>query len=271
MRAIRTLLATAAAVALTAGVLAVPMTVEAAPSGSENSSTQRADRDCSDFSTQSSAQYFFLSAGGPYSDPHQLDSDGDGIACESLPCPCYYGTSSPTVPSPTPTLTPTPTPTPTTVPTPTPTPVPPPPPTPIPTPTTVIRDQVRVVRVTDGDTIKVRFPGGQQASVRLIGIDTPEVHGRVECGGRAASRSAKKLLPIGTRVTLTSDPTQDLEDRYGRQLRYVHKGSTDIGRRQLQLGHAHVYVLQSSFQRLGAYQKAENGARLALRGMWAQC
>lgn len=42
------------------------------------------DRDCSDFSTQQEAQIFFEAAGGPYSDPHKLDSDGDGIACENL-------------------------------------------------------------------------------------------------------------------------------------------------------------------------------------------
>ncbi|MCS4103181.1 thermonuclease family protein [Salinibacter ruber] len=45
------------------------------------------DRDCSDFDTQPEAQRFFErhrsdSSGG---DPHNLDGDGDGQACESLP------------------------------------------------------------------------------------------------------------------------------------------------------------------------------------------
>jgi len=43
------------------------------------------DRDCGDFSTQAEAQAFFEAAGGPGSDPHRLDSDGDGVVCESLP------------------------------------------------------------------------------------------------------------------------------------------------------------------------------------------
>lgn len=43
------------------------------------------DRDCSDFKTQEEAQQFFLSQGGPQKDPHRLDRDGDGVACESLP------------------------------------------------------------------------------------------------------------------------------------------------------------------------------------------
>ncbi|MDQ3930146.1 MAG: thermonuclease family protein, partial [Chloroflexota bacterium] len=43
------------------------------------------DRDCPDFATQEEAQRFFLAAGGPDRDPHRLDGDHDGIACETLP------------------------------------------------------------------------------------------------------------------------------------------------------------------------------------------
>jgi hypothetical protein len=50
-----------------------------------------ADVNCSDFSTQAQAQSFFLNNGGPSSDPDGLDADHDGIACESLPCPCSTG------------------------------------------------------------------------------------------------------------------------------------------------------------------------------------
>jgi hypothetical protein len=42
-------------------------------------------RDCNEFATQVSAQAFFLAAGGPLVDRHTLDSDGNGIACETLP------------------------------------------------------------------------------------------------------------------------------------------------------------------------------------------
>jgi len=43
------------------------------------------DCNCSDFTTQREAQDFFIAAGGPHSDPHRLDGDSDGFACESLP------------------------------------------------------------------------------------------------------------------------------------------------------------------------------------------
>ena len=40
------------------------------------------DRNCGDFSGQSEAQAFYEAAGP--NDPHRLDSDGDGVVCESL-------------------------------------------------------------------------------------------------------------------------------------------------------------------------------------------
>ncbi len=46
-------------------------------------SAKIADKDCSDFRTQAEAQRFF-DAQGP-GDPHRLDGDGDGVACEGLP------------------------------------------------------------------------------------------------------------------------------------------------------------------------------------------
>ena len=41
------------------------------------------DRDCGDFLAHAEAQAFF-EASGP-GDPHRLDADSDGVACESLP------------------------------------------------------------------------------------------------------------------------------------------------------------------------------------------
>lgn len=40
------------------------------------------DMNCSDFRTWGEAQYFFENSGA--GDPHRLDADNDGIACESL-------------------------------------------------------------------------------------------------------------------------------------------------------------------------------------------
>ena len=52
--------------------------------GQRNTTQNRsiADRDCGDFASQAEAQAFFENAGP--GDPHRLDGDGDGIACEAL-------------------------------------------------------------------------------------------------------------------------------------------------------------------------------------------
>ncbi|WP_423224526.1 thermonuclease family protein [Candidatus Amarolinea aalborgensis] len=79
-----------------------------------------------------------------------------------------------------------------------------------------------VLSVIDGDTIDVRV-GGQVVSVRLLGINTPEVPGpyrTAQCFGNEASANAKRLL-AGATVYLQDDPQQDDKDQYGRWLRYV--------------------------------------------------
>ena len=114
-----------------------------------------ADRDCGDFSSQKAAQIFYLNAGGPRVDPHRLDAEGDGVACESNPAPYYYGSSLPggsgggQQPS--------------------------------------GGGGARVDYVVDGDTI--RLTNGKY--VRLIGIDTPE-RGRPYY--RAAKRHLDRMV-----------------------------------------------------------------------------
>ena len=49
---------------------------------SPSASSPRDDKDCSDFATAGEAQRFFIANGGPHRDPHGLDGDGDGNACE---------------------------------------------------------------------------------------------------------------------------------------------------------------------------------------------
>ena len=138
----------------------------------------------------------------------------------------------------------------------------------------MLEQAARVITVTDGDTVEVRLASGAKRDVRLIGIDTPEVFGRTQCGGREASASLAKILPVGTRVTLYSDPSQDLKDRYGRLLRYVHKDKTgkDVNRQQVYLGHARVYVYDHTpFKRVTGYKLAATMAKAAGRGIWGMC
>jgi len=233
---------------LTAGLAALLLAVTGLAGLAPTPASAVADRDCGDFATQRAAQSFFLDHGGPDSDPHRLDADGDGVACETNPCPCSTsqggmpGSGAGPAPQPQPQP-------------------------------AQVKQRGRIVEVVDGDTVDVRLArGGVTARVRLIGIDTPEVHGGTECGGPAASRSARKILPRGARVLLVSDPSQDLEDRYGRLLRYVMKGKVDVNRLQVKRGHARVYVYAGTpFRRVAGYRGSQAAARQAGLGLWGAC
>lgn len=52
-----------------------------APAAPSRARPAGGDRDCPDFATQAEAQAFFEAAGP--GDPHRLDADNDGIACEN--------------------------------------------------------------------------------------------------------------------------------------------------------------------------------------------
>ena len=138
---------------------------------------------------------------------------------------------------------------------------------------------VRITHVTDGDTIRV----GEER-IRLIGIDTPETRKPgvpVECGGKKATAFMTKLAfrkrdgrRVGHYVRLTTDPTQDRVDRYGRLLAYVTRRSdgADLGRAMIRAGWAMVYVYASEpFRRVDAYTASESQAQSGNRGVWASC
>ena len=188
-----------------------------------------ASASCADHADQAAAQKAADTA----------DGDGDGVYCETLPCPCAgpAGQAASTEPG--------------------------------------RRTRARVDEVVDGDTLHVLTAGGERRTVRLIGIDTPETKkpdSPIECGGEAASSHMRRLAPPGRRVTLTADPTQDAVDRYGRLLAYVGTGGgTTLQERQLAAGHAKVYVFERPFQRLRRFRAAERRARTAARGAWAAC
>ena len=191
------------------------------------------DKDCADFPDQASAQrYFDQNGGSPSNDFDLLDGDADGVACESNPCPCAApGGGNDGGPP---------------------------------------KKGIRVISVTDGDTIDVAMHGRQEP-VRIIGIDTPETYPEPECGGAQASASIKKLLQPGDRVRLIRDRSQDNRDIYGRLLRYVEQGGQDVGRRQVRRGWAEVYVFETPFARLGSYRRQSAAAERADRGAWRLC
>lgn len=92
-------------------------------------------------------------------------------------------------------------------------------------------DTVTLLSIIDGDTIET-----SAGTVRLLGIDTPE---RGECGYRDATLALTQLVETDETIELVLPAGQNDRDRHGRLIRYaVTLGGTDLGRAQLDTGHA---------------------------------
>ena len=126
---------------------------------------------------------------------------------------------------------------------------------------------VVVTKVYDGDTITLST--GER--VRLLQIDSPELS-PAECYGDEARRALLGLLNVPGKLVLKTDPKLDQVDRYGRLLRYVFIGKTNINLELVKLGAATPYFYrgekgQYASQILKAAQKAKSRSS----GLWKSC
>lgn len=126
------------------------------------------------------------------------------------------------------------------------------------------RVMARVTKHTDGDTLWLSGIG----KVRLIGVDTPEVYGGVECYGREASAFVKRLLPLGSRVRYSLDV--DERDRYGRALAYVYTGDGRfLNLLLVQRGYAQPLTIPPNDRFADRFAAAARKARDRRAGLWA--
>jgi endonuclease YncB( thermonuclease family) len=130
-------------------------------------------------------------------------------------------------------------------------------------------DQLRVGRVTDGDTIKV-VVDHMETIVRLVGIDAPELGWKKNEPGQPFSRKATQYLVklvLNKTVTLKEYGT----DRYGRILAVVFVDGTNANLEMVKAGLAEVYRgKHARYFNPKIYQDAEAEAKKADRGMWVQ-
>jgi micrococcal nuclease len=121
----------------------------------------------------------------------------------------------------------------------------------------------RVERVVDGDTVRLAGLG----SVRLIGVNTPEVYGRVQCFGPEASAFAKSILRPGMQVRYRVGT--EAHDRYGRLLAYVWLTDGRLFNRMLaERGYAVTLTIPPNDQLAPSFRTAEGRARRGRLGMW---
>ena len=131
-------------------------------------------------------------------------------------------------------------------------------------------DPARVIRVVDGDTFHV-LRGGRDVTIRLIGIDTPEVDwygGNAECYGEHAARFAGRLIG-GERVRLEFD--EERRDPYGRTLAYAYLDTRMVNVTLLRRGYATVTIYPPNDRYADRFRAAEAEARDEGRGLWSRC
>lgn len=124
-----------------------------------------------------------------------------------------------------------------------------------------------ISNVIDGDTITLST--GER--VRLLQIDSPELASR-ECYGVEARAVLAGLLNSKAGITLREDPRLDKVDRFGRSLRYIFVGKTNINLRMVEVGAAAPYFYRGD---RGIYArqilKAAERAKADNRGLWKAC
>ncbi|MCW2737778.1 MAG: Competence protein ComEC/Rec2-related protein [Nocardioides sp.] len=195
------------------------------------------DRDCGGFPSQQAAQLYYLNH-NPAADPDGLDSDSDGVACESLGGPYYYG-SNPNPGSNNPT---------------------PHPPKPLkPRP-------IKVVKVLAGDLLKLRQEGKPAYKVRLVGA---EVKGN-SCVANGARRDLKSWIKPGRVVTVEIDRRAP-KRRKGVTLANVvtKRGNYTIGGTQVGSGWA--TVAKYRFSDRTRYERWAGQASYRRQGLYGEC
>lgn len=140
--------------------------------------------------------------------------------------------------------------------------------------------RAEIVEVVDGDTVDINR--NEEDTVRVLGIDTPEVYSQNKPSefflentsenrkclrnmGEKASNFAKEKLANQT-VKVVQDSKSDERGNYGRLLGYIEYNNTDLGEELLERGYARVY--NSSFERKEKYRELETESRVEGRGIW---
>jgi micrococcal nuclease len=127
-----------------------------------------------------------------------------------------------------------------------------------------------LVRVIDGDTIVVA-DNGTSTTIRLIGVDTPEVldpRKPVQVYGVEAGRFLRNLL-VGETVYLEDSEGPSILDKYGRRLCYVYRAPDGlfVNAEIVRQGYGHAYTTYP-FKYLEAFRALEQRARDLQKGLW---
>jgi micrococcal nuclease len=126
--------------------------------------------------------------------------------------------------------------------------------------------EVVVEYVHDGDTLFL----ADGRTVRLLGVDTPEIGDHAECYGQEATALLRELLPEGSTAWAVAD-VQEL-DQYGRSLLFLYlPDGTLVNLALIEQGAAEAVVLPPNLLLADELEAAEDRAQAAALGRWAAC
>jgi micrococcal nuclease len=131
------------------------------------------------------------------------------------------------------------------------------------------RFQAKVVRVIDGDTVKILLNGSEE-TIRFLLVDTPETHHPkkpVEPFGPEAAKFTTNLL-TGKTVELESD-IGSMRDKYGRLLLYVFLDGKSVQEMLLERGLARVAYIHTQIKYLDEFRKVQKHAQQKGLGIWS--
>ena len=131
-----------------------------------------------------------------------------------------------------------------------------------------------IQRIVDGDTIHVTDVSGTKESIRLLGIDAPEIDyenpQNNDCYAWESKATLEELLQHTKTIVLTEDPSQGTRDTYNRLLGYIQTDMhADINNTLIEFGVAREYTHKdNAHARQDVYRKTEEIARNNRVGLW---
>lgn len=152
----------------------------------------------------------------------------------------------------------------------------------LPSPVFALELAAQVLRVIDGDTLKVDVEGHNE-SVRLIGIDTPESKPNAKAlkdsarsgeelaaivlQGKKAAAFTRSLVRKGDVVRLETDVQQ--RDKYRRILAYVYlRDGSMLNEAIVRAGYAAPMTIPPNVKHQDRFLKAYRDARESHQGLW---
>lgn len=119
-----------------------------------------------------------------------------------------------------------------------------------------------VLRVTDGDTLRVRCDGRGER-VRLLQIDTPER------GEPLYAEAGRVLAELIDDAPVTLERWHEERDEHGRLLAYVFVGERNLNAAMIEAGMTPYFDRYGAGRYPGEFRAAERAARAAGRGIWS--